>query len=349
MALIDKIIKITISRQGGSVISKEFSTILLIGNSRPDIEDVLEYTTASSLLADFTQNDPEYKAAVAIFAQSPTVDKILIVQREGEEVSDTFLSAYNRAKDKKYFYAVGLLGTIPGTYDSDIINVANQVEADKKLLALSIKNNQSDLALLATLKNANLMRTFAMFTSSPNVENYANLAWLGKLLPKPPGSASWSHKELSGVVSDNLTDVLMNNLDSLNCNYYTIAGSKGDTYPGLTLNKSWIDEVYSLDWLEDTLKSNILNLFQTTDIIPYTEKGTSLIKSVVEKCLAQALNNGVISKYLVTNTNILNVPEVDIADRNYKGLFWSARLTGAINKVDIPGVVSNAEISGVII
>lgn len=347
MALIDKIIKITISRQGGSVISKEFSTILLIGNTNPDEDSVVEYNSASQVLNTFGDGSPEYKAAVAIFSQSPSVDKIYIIQCS--EAPGNYLSAYNKAKDEKYFYAVGLLGLIPGTHDVDVGNVAYQVEADKKLLSLSIKNNTSDLELLANLKNANLMRTFAMFTNSPSVENYANLAWLGKLLPKPPGSASWSHKELSGVASDNLSDYLINELDSLNCNYYTIAGSKGDTYPGLTLNKSWIDEVYSLDWLEDALKSNVLNLFQSNDIIPYTEKGTSLIKSVVEKCLAQALNNGVISKYLVTNTNILNVPEVDIADRNYKGLFWSARLTGAINKVNIPGVVSNAEISGVII
>lgn len=348
MALIDRIIKVNISRVSGNIPNKQFSTILLIGNSRPDVDEVLEYTSASSVLADFTTTDPEYKAALAIFAQSPSVDKILIVQREGEEVSDTYLSAYNRAKDSKYFYAVVLLNTLPGTNDNDIINVAAQVETDKKILGVCIKNNSQDLDLLTILKSSNYTRTFAMFQKSIVQDIYSHAALFGKVLPLQPGSATWANKELASITGDNLTDVEMDSLDTKNCNYYTVLGSSYATARGIALNGSWLDELYGLDWLEDYILVSMGNLIKGQKKIPYTEAGISLVEANLNACLEQAVVNGVLSQYSVTTPNILKIPVQDKTNRELKGVSFIGTLAGAIHKVNIDGVATNTTIQGII-
>lgn len=76
---ISTIVNVQISRQTQGVTKAGFGTPLILGvNGSFGGELVREYLDITEVLNDFTSSDDEYKAAAAIFAQTPTVEKVKI-------------------------------------------------------------------------------------------------------------------------------------------------------------------------------------------------------------------------------------------------------------------------------
>lgn len=352
MATLDLVVNLDIQQSISNASVAQFSSILLIGRSKSDFTGVGEYTSVSEVLAaGFDENSHEYKAASVIFAQSTTVDKIFIVQRlpSGSPiVYESFMSAYERALSEKYFYAVIPLTVVPGVDDSGLSSLALRVEGDKKIISFFIGNTDADLNFLNSLKIEGYRRTICIYSDTDS-ETFSNAGYVGRFLPIQPGSASWTYKEIVGVPADNLSNTKCLELQNLNCNYYTYIGDTKNTRNGVTMNGTYIDVLYGLDWLENLIGVSMLNSLRSVYSVPYTEAGINLIVSTLDSCLKQAQQLGFLSEYVITAPAISQIPSIDKTNRVLNNVKFTAVLSGAIHNINIKGDLVNNIINGTII
>lgn len=352
MATIDLVVNVDVLQSISNASVAQFSSILLIGNSRSDFQNVGEYTSASEVLADgFNENTEEYKAASVIFAQSTSVDKIFIVQRiaDGSPSNfESFISAYERASSEKYFYAVVPLSVVPGADDSQISSLALKIEGDKKIISIFIGKGELYSNFLNNLKIEGFKRTICIYgDSEENV--FSNAGFVGRFLPIQPGSASWVYKEIVGVPADNLSNTKCLALQNLNCNYYTYIGDTKNTRNGVTMDGTFIDILYGLDWLENLIGVSILNAFRSVYSVPYTEAGINMIVGVLDSCLKQAKAVGFVSDFATNAPKMANIPSSDKAIRTLNNVKFTAVPSGAVHNAGIKGELVNNIINGTII
>jgi hypothetical protein len=82
MSNLNSIVDVQISMQNSVVQATQFDLILVLGIHKVFPELFREYTSASDMLTDgFLATSPEYYAAVAIFSQTPTVNRIYVGRR----------------------------------------------------------------------------------------------------------------------------------------------------------------------------------------------------------------------------------------------------------------------------
>ena len=77
-------------------------------------------------------------------------------------------------------------------------------------------------------------------------------------------------------------------------NIYTTFGANNIYTEGYVLSAgNWIDVIYFLDWLENAVQTNIVNLLVSSpNKIPQTSAGISAIKNVVEAACVEGVRNG---------------------------------------------------------
>jgi hypothetical protein len=344
MALIDRIVDIKITRATKGIKRDEFSTILVIGNST-DSDVVKEYFSAAEVKVDYAADSQEYLIATRIFGQAVSVNKILIGQTKAGE---SLVDSYTRIGASYTFYAVVIADDISITL-ANYVALAAAVEADDqpKMLALQ-EYDLSGLALMTAIHAANYDRTFVIYNAHDNAgkATYANAAWLGALLPTDPGTANWAFKTLAGIVADtpisagSLTSAKITQIESLNGNYYTNMAGRDATFNGKMGGGEFIDIIYGVDWLENTMQQDVANIYFTNPKIPYTVQGISLIETAMRASLELGVKLGVLSGYTITTPDINTITADTKATRSLTGLTFSAVVTGAINKVTINGFVT---------
>ena len=203
MALLDNIVDITITRNTLPVQREEFATLLIIGSQvAADVEPrIREYTSLSAVLVDYDINSVEYKLAREVFSQPITLKRITISERAYNE---TYETAYNRIQFIRNFYAV-LVGSAT---QAEIMPVAALIEASRttgQSRMLGLLETGVNRALTKAVQTANYSRTFVIYnspaTAVPN-SVFPQAAWMGKMLPLAPGSATWAGKNLVGITPD---------------------------------------------------------------------------------------------------------------------------------------------------
>lgn len=340
--LIDEVVNITITRDSVGITRADFGTILILGNSVPDINPNLKtYTSLSEVSTDYGTNTPEYFIAFHIFAQPIKPDKILIAQVIADP-AETFVQAYNRLSlsHGEEFYAV----VSTSLADVDVLAIAAVVETQSKIFAtisadVDIKADANN-NILKQLNALNYNRTFLMYTETPT--DWANAAWLGRILPLQPGSATWAYKELIGVNDNsNLNSTERANIKLRKGNYFTELAGIEVTFLGTMVSGEYIDVIHGLDWLESFIQENIAQLLIAAPKIPYNNNGIGLIENSLRASLQEGVLRGIINQdFIITVPDILNVSLADKAARLLKNVNFTATLTGAIQNIIINGSVT---------
>jgi hypothetical protein len=340
--IIDEVVNVTITRDSVGITRADFGTILIIGDSQPGLGDVMRtYTSLTDVLEDYEDSDDEYIMASKIFAQAIKTDKIRIGQLSTGP-AETFLEAYNRFNlgFGDQFYAV----VITSTATPDILSIAAAVETDSKIFAVvsSDPDIKSDIPnnVLDQLYDLGYNRTFLMFVDDN--DNWVNAAWLGRMLPLQPGSATWAYKDLVGVSDRSiLNSVERNNVKQKNGNYYTNLAGANVTFIGVMVSGEYIDVIHGLDWLEAFIQENIAQLLISAPKIPYNNNGIGLIENSLRASLQEAVNRGIINQdFIITVPDILTVSPANKADRLLSDVKFIATLTGAIQNIVINGSVT---------
>ena len=339
--LIDEVVNITITRDSVGITRADFGTILILGDSVPGIDPNLKtYTSLAEVTVDYGTNTPEYFISMHIFAQPIKPDKILIGQKQNTDAA--FIDAYNRLSlsNGEQFYAVVMTSLV----DADVLAVAAAVETQSKIFATisadtDIKADANN-NILKQLNALNYNRTYLMYTERPT--DWANAAWLGRMLPLQPGSATWAYKELIGINDNsNLNATERANIKLRKGNYFTELAGIEVTFLGTMVSGEYIDVIHGLDWLEAFIQENIAQLLIAAPKIPYNNNGIGLVENSLRASLQEAVLRGIINQdFIITVPDILNVSSANKAARLLTDVKFTATLTGAIQNIVINGSVT---------
>jgi len=183
-------------------------------------------------------------------------------------------------------------------------------------------------------------QAFGLFTKQPR-SAFIEAAWLGDMLPRDPGSATWAFKDLEGVGADVWTSTQRTTIESAGGNHYATEARVGITRPGKAFGGEFLDVVRGLHWLEARIQERIFAAMISNPKIPYTDEGFQILVNEVEGQLQEAEDRTVLdSGWSVTITAALDQATADRTARAVRGLEFSARLAGAVHTVNVAGTVT---------
>lgn len=353
MAAIDNLINVTVSQQTQAVSTASFGIPLIVGKTNPDWDgDVVRaYSSPAAMLADgFTDEAPEYLAAVAMFSGATAPTTFCVGQRTSGTVAADLNAIFGQNNT-----AYGVV--FAGLPDADILAGAAAIEGMKKLFIASsgsddiAKSGSDDLA--SKLKAAGYNRTGLCFTKA-NTNGILEAAWMGSQLPQTPGSNNWAYKSLAGVTVDSLTadqqttlyGVPVAGVKGKNVNVYESFGGANITYPGMAASGRYFDLTIGVDWLQAKIQEAIYFQLVNTPKIPYTDAGVSSLMSSISAVLRLAQANGLLDGEDPANPVYVRADSVDKvavnqrAERIAPTIYFGGRLQGAVSSVILSGVVT---------
>lgn len=257
-----------------------------------------------------------------------------IVDKTVSTIYDTALG--NLSEDDNDWYAVA----IDLSSSSVIQDVAIWVEANKKIFVGQMQGVAAYTSLCTTLEGLEYDRT-ATILAEDQLE-YPACAWIGRVLPKSPGSTTWKFKQLSGVTKSNLTSSQETAILADQGNFYSDLASVGMTFNGTMASGEFIDVMQGVDWLTARLKERLFGILINADKVPYTDASVDRFISEIRAQLQSGVDVGFLAEgtLVVTGPKVADVSAVDRAARLLPDLKFSARLAGAVHKVSISGTVS---------
>lgn len=241
------------------------------------------------------------------------------------------------------------VATISYETDDDIKEVAAWTETQTKIFFET--SNDPDIITSTTTDIASELQALGYFRTvinyHPNVNSnnqYFSEGWMGEALPYDPGSEIWALKTISALSVYNLTGAQRTYALNKNANIYTETAGVNITENGKvvgTLAGEYIDIIRDLDWLKARIAENIFLELINSRKIPYTDQGISIIEGRLKEVLDQAVVKGMIAKdYTVSVPRVANISSATKLQRLLPDVKFFATATGAIQKVNITGVVS---------
>lgn len=360
MSEIDKIVKVSITRQTTTPQMESFDGILLVqeflmSSTTPVFgatERIREYgSLAEVLAAGFAATSFIYQAASKIFGQDIAPDRIYVGRKltgvDGTETWEACMTAMSvdvSYGDKWY----GLC--IASRTNADQQDVADWVQANDRLAIFAsadanIYASGTQTTIADYLKTNALDRSAVIF--SPNVtdatdDDCPDAAWFGKMFPKDPGGASWAYKTLAGVATYGLTSAQFTLLEGRNANSYSAVAGVPVTRYGTVGTGEYLDVMHGIDWLTARIQNLIFTPIVQLDKVPFTDAGVQIVSGQLRTALEEGVTVGLIAKdsIVITVPKAVDVSAVKKAARTLPDVKFSAVLAGAIHKTEIEGIVS---------
>lgn len=248
------------------------------------------------------------------------------------------------------WYALYL--TPPSASTDVLIAAATWIEANGRLLFADTPNSLCASAALAGASVGNDVadRLLALsFKRSavfyhPAMAGMPALRLAGLYLPRTPGAAIAKFKQLSGIVAANYTSTERAHLRSKRCNFVERAAGLTmlfDGYVSRAGGTGWLDVTRDIDYLQDQLQTRVFGALASADRVGYDDAGLALVQAEMLAGLADAQRKGIILPgYVVTVPLLANISDADKANRHLPDMKWAATLRGAVQTVDIVGVIS---------
>jgi len=334
------IVNVEIRRETTAITQLGFGTLLILVQDDVFSERLRSYGDIDEVGEDFAEGDAGYKMALAAFSQEISPERIKIALRQVSETWSEALEAVIDEDDDWYGLAVN---TVDAT---EIEAIAEFVEARTKIyIARSsdadiLTNATDDIA--STLKDRNFART-ALVYHSQAVTQYPDAAWLGNMLPRDPGSATWKFKTLPAIPTDSFTSDQKDNALAKSANLYERIAGVSITREGTMAVGEYIDVIQGVDWLTARMQESVYERLVNSPKVPYTNAGIAVIEACVRQILDLGVQNQIIAPeppYTVTVPDVLATQQADRANRRLRDVKFRARLAGAIHEVDIQGVVT---------
>ncbi|WP_461246464.1 DUF3383 family protein [Treponema sp. R6D11] len=364
MSRLDEIVKVNIRNESASIATASFDRILILVNDVSTLE-IKEYTKSdlSDLRALTAQGG---QSADAIFGQDPAPTRV-VVATLGQPASWTDQTIAEKLQaiidsTLQFYYVVCAFGVsddstdnTTGTYDEFLAGLKSFVLANEKMCILHPKDNakilttklaQGDTALDSLI---GLTSRFAIIagTQSPlgtGNDEQVSSAWVGKCATYEPGSLTWAYKNLGAFATPRVfSTTQFTNLKNRLVNWYEKIAGQSITRRGTTLDSSYyIDNRVGIDWIKARLQERVYALLVANSKIPYNDAGILLIKSEVLGVLNTAQNMGILQSegMEVSVPAFADIPVQDRMDAVLKNVNWRALIQGAIQTVEINGVVT---------
>lgn len=348
MALKD-IVNVNITRQTTSVAVAAFNVPLILSTFATS-KTTTEFTRARSYgslkeLEDdgWASTDAVYKMANAIFAQNPSVSRVVVGRADSGDATVAASLAAIQAEDNSWYGLVVDQAMIDKAED-----IAAWVEANKRLAFYwttdeNVPDATKNSDIASVLKGKSYDRSVTIWHPTPTAgADYPDAAWMGEGFPYNPGSSTWAYKTLSGITADKVSGTQETALQNKNCNYYSEVGGVNITQEGKVASGEWIDIIIGTDWIEARLREAVYGALVNNRKIPYDDSGITIIEGLVKSVLSQAASAGILQadSIEVTVPKYKDVPQADKLARKLTDIKFTALYQGAIHRTTINGTIS---------
>jgi hypothetical protein len=297
---------------------------------------------ATTIAAVAAQIESEVAGAKATVDPDDATSRTIIIELFGEDIT-VISSAVTLGASQ-----ATATGTLLPDYDAN--EVAAWTETQKKIFGYDSKDADikdagatTDIAYI--LNAAAYDRTFVNYYPYDAAQAANEMmadGWIGETAPYDPGSQTWMFKTIAGLLPYELTSGEKTAVHGKKANTYTTVAGVNITEQGTVASGEYIDIIRGLDWLESRIQTLVFTELINARKIPYTDGGIAII----EGALRAALDEGV-QKELLDGTSItVTVPKIadisvtDKSNRLLPDMNFTARLQGAVHKVEINGVVT---------
>lgn len=161
------------------------------------------------------------------------------------------------------------------------------------------------------------------------------------------GGVTAKFKEIKGVNAAHINLTQFDNLHKMNGFTYIEKMGLLETSEGKTTSGEYIDVVMGAYWIQFKMEEGLAYLAANTPKIGFDNKGITKMVAVCNDVLRRAaFEQDIIlidpdgnAKYEITYVPRELTDPNDVANRNYTGIKWTAKLAGAIHKAVISGVL----------
>lgn len=286
--------------------------------------------------------------------------------------AETAPAAANRfmASSGDWYGLTFCAGTMPS--DSELVSVGqaiNSVPSDQKSRVLGVTTTAED-ALNPTNNNdlASLMASeaYRRVAVQYSKNKFAVCSFLARAFAvdfrQNASTITMMYKREPEVTPEGLTTTQANTLKKKYCNVYVKYDNKTSIIEyGVTSDGSFFDEVQGVDWLINTIQTDMYNLLYLSETkIPQTEGGLTEIQGTIAGSMNKGVNNGLVAPgrwnaagfgalkrgdylptgYYIYIGPIAQQPEAERAKRFVPPIQIGAKLAGAMHEADIKIVVN---------
>ena len=236
--------------------------------------------------------------------------------------------------------------SIASHLEADILEAAATAEGIEKLFGTSSSDpaikGSGDTDVASKLKALGYDYTFIVYHPQAD-EYFPEAGMLAGQLQAQAGSSTWAYKPIAGVPSYYLSTTESRNLTNKNVNSFEEVGGVRCIVDGKLVSGEWIDVTVFLSWLKSRLRERIWFRFANSKKISMTDAGMAVIQSEILAQLAEGQQVGGIADLPAPQVfvpQVLDLAPNLRATRVVEGVTFTARLAGAIHKVQIRGTVT---------
>lgn len=331
----NRYVNVEITRQTTSITKEAFGFPLLVTTEKA--APYKEYKSLAELTVDFAAETEMNKMAARVFGQKKkpakvaTFGQVYVAETNTPAELSTALSELVKTHGD-FFYLLCTDQT-----DGVITEISNWNKTQTRLYFASTSNP----TLHVTLKdNEN-----TILLVHPKPETYPAAAWVGDAAPRDVGSYTYTFKELKGIEPANYTDEELDAIE-VGASSYIRVGGRNITSKGVTTSGEYIDIVQGQYYLHSEITNGIFEMLATTDKVVFSNGGINSTVAVLETKLKEAAVAGVIAKddneqplYEVVAPELAAIPRDSKIKRTLPNVNWDATVEGAIENVDIRGVL----------
>lgn len=268
------------------------------------------------------------------------------IDASAEAIADTMAAVMASDSD---FYGIALVSKS----ETDIMDMADWAESAGKLYLTSlsgdgVKNSEINNDIGSKLMAKNYYRTAWWYHDLAESE-FVEAAVAARCFAIDPGGETWALKKLAAITYDALTETEFNAISKKNGNTFERFRNISITQTGKVAAGEWIDVIRFRDWLEEEMKTNVLNLLINSDKVGYTDAGIGGIESRMRQALDLGQARGGIAPteydedgnqnlgYTISMPLASSISANQKATRILKDVKFTARLAGAIHVINISG------------
>lgn len=314
-------------------------------------------TVATNFAAIITANvDVNASASLGVITIVPAVAATpYSVQLITSNLTKGLTASGSWASALQAVYDAGLNWYTFGTYShlpADILDIAAWASSNTVIYGYSTSNTtdttSTTTGIMAQLQALGYDRAYGLWNAEATNDaagagKYPEMAWMGDRLVYAPGSDTWMFKDLSGVAVDALSTTASSYIRGYSGNTYERIGGANITREGKVASGEYIDIIRGIDWLDARMTERIYSRLVNLQKIPYTGVGVQIIVTEIRGALEEGITNGLIdgaTPYTITVPKVLDVSPTMRAAREFPAIKFTARLAGAIHKIEVSGVVS---------
>lgn len=329
---VSKVVSVTVNVSPTFPQGKGFGLALILTDSAPsnasNTSVISFYSGMDSVSADWATTSEAYKAANIFFMQSPRPEQIAISSiKAGETVTEALVHV-NDANNGWYGLTLAMVG---GATDAEILEAAAWTEAQTRIFGyttneLTSLDASSITSVAYKLNKLGYSRTFGQYDDN---DAYAIVSAMARILTTnfamKDSTITLKFKQEPGVTPINITETQRQALIGNKLNYYTYFGDSAMLAEGVVANGRFLDEVIGLDWLQNTIQTQVFGYLLTrTTKVPQTDKGVAALLNQANIACDAAVNCGLLAP---GTWNGMDLGEVKSGDFLPKGYYsWAPKV-----------------------